>query len=58
MRPFEAGGLGVGQIVGPLIYDFTGSYTLLIVASSAVIALSAVLMALTRRPERLVPATA
>ncbi len=58
MRPFEAGGLGVGQIVGPLIYDFTGSYTLLIVASSVVIALSAVLMALTRRPERLVPATA
>ena len=58
MRPFEAGGLGIGQIVGPLIYDFTGSYTLLIVTSAAVIALSSILMAFTRRPERLVPATA
>ena len=50
MRPFEAGGLGLGQLVGPLIYDFTGSYTLLVLSSSALLLVSAVLMALTRRP--------
>ena len=52
MRPFEAGGLGVGQLVGPLIYDFTGSYTLLIVSSSSLLFISAALMLLTRRPAR------
>ena len=50
MRPFEAGGLGVGQLVGPLIYDFTGSYTLLIVSSSSLLFISAGLMLLARRP--------
>ena len=50
MRPFEAGGLGVGQLVGPLIYDFTGSYTLLILSSSALLFVSAALMLLARRP--------
>ena len=50
MRPFEAGGLGVGQVVGPLIYDFTGSYTLLIISSSCLLFFSAALMLLTRRP--------
>ena len=57
MRPFEAGGLGLGQLVGPLIYDFTGSYTLLILFSSGFLALSAALMLLIRRPARPVPAT-
>lgn len=52
MRPFEAGGLGVGQLVGPLIYDFTGSYNLLILSSSGLLVLSAALMLLTRRPVR------
>ena len=52
MRPFEAGGLGVGQLVGPLIYDFTGSYTLLILSSSALLFISAALMLLARRPVR------
>ena len=52
MRPFEAGGLGLGQLVGPLIYDFTGSYTLLILFSSGFLALSAALMLLIRRPAR------
>ena len=52
MRPFEAGGLGIGQVVGPMIYDFTGSYTLLVLASSALLLASAVLMALTPRPSR------
>ena len=52
LRPFEASGLGLGQLVGPLIYDFTGSYTLLILFSSGFLALSAALMLLTRRPAR------
>ena len=52
LRPFEAGGLGLGQLVGPLIYDFTGSYTLLILCSSALLLLSSALMLLTRRPVR------
>ncbi len=55
MRPFEAGGLGLGQLVGPLIYDFTGSYTLLILFSSGFLALSAALMLLVRRPVRQPP---
>jgi MFS family permease len=33
LRPFEAGGLGLGQLLGPVIYDVTGSYTGLIMAS-------------------------
>ena len=57
LRPFEAGGLGLGQLVGPLIYDFTGSYTLLVLASSVLLLVSAVLMTLTRRPARPDPAT-
>ena len=52
MRPFEAGGLGIGQLVGPLIYDITGSYTLLILCSGGLLAVSAALMLLTRRPVR------
>ena len=50
LRPFEAGGLGVGQLVGPLIYDFTGSYTLLILSSSGLLFASSALMLLTQRP--------
>ena len=56
LRPFEASGLGVGQIVGPVIYDSTGSYTLMILISSGLLCLSAVLMLLTRRPSRPDPA--
>ncbi len=52
MRPFEAGGLGAGQSLGPLIYDFTGSYSLLILSSSALLFLSAALMPLARRPQQ------
>ena len=50
LRPFEASGLGVGQIVGPVIYDVTGSYTLMIMVSSAMLLLSAAVMLLARRP--------
>ena len=52
MRPFEAGGLGLGQIVGPVVYDLTGSYTILIVFSAAVQGMATCLMLLARRPER------
>ncbi len=52
MRPFEAGGLGVGQLVGPVIYDLTGSYTLLIISASALLFSSSALMLLTRHPVR------
>ena len=57
LRPFEAGGLGVGQLVGPLIYDFTGSYTLLILCSSGLLITSSALMLLTKRPVKSEPAT-
>ena len=55
MRPFEAGGLACGQIVGPVIYDLTGSYTILILFSAAAQASGMILMALARRPERRAP---
>ena len=52
MRPFEAGGLGLGQIVGPVVYDLTGSYTILILFSATAQASGMILMALARKPER------
>lgn len=55
MRPFEAGGLGLGQIVGPVIYDVTGSYTILIIFSAAVQGMAMFLMLLARRPEPRAP---
>ena len=58
MRPFEAGGLGLGQIVGPVVYDLTGSYTILILFSAAAQASGMVLMAVARRPERRAPLAA
>ena len=50
LRPFEAGGLGVGQIIGALIYDFTGSYRLLIIISVVFYVTAAVLIFLARPP--------
>ena len=58
MRPFEAGGLGAGQIIGPVVYDLTGSYTILILFSAAAQASGMILMALARRPERRAPLAA
>ena len=55
MRPFEAAGLGLGQIVGPVIYDLTGSYAILILFSAAVQGMAMCLMLLARRPERQQP---
>ena len=58
MRPFEAGGLGLGQIVGPVVYDLTGSYTILILFSAAAQVSGMIVMAVARRPERRVPLAA
>ena len=50
LRPFEAAGLGVGQSLGALIYDFTGSYRALIVISVVFYVTAAVLIFLARPP--------
>ena len=52
MRPFEASGLALGQIVGPVVYDLTGNYSTLIFFSATVQGLAMILMLLARRPER------
>ena len=52
MRPFEASGLALGQIVGPVVYDLTGSYTILILFSAAVQGMAMFLMLMARRPQR------
>ena len=58
MRPFEAAGLGLGQIVGPVVYDLTGSYAILILFSAAVQGMAMCLMLLARRPEQRTPLAA
>ncbi|WP_179137314.1 MFS transporter [Candidatus Entotheonella palauensis] len=50
MRPFEAGGLGVGQSLGTLLYDVTGNYDTLIIAALGAHLLAALLMLLARPP--------
>ncbi|ETX03188.1 MAG: hypothetical protein ETSY1_00910 [Candidatus Entotheonella factor] len=50
MRPFEAGGLGVGQSLGTLLYDVTGNYDGLILAALGAHLLAALLMFLVRPP--------
>ena len=52
IRPFEAGGLGLGQIVGPVVYDLTDNYTVLIIFAAAAQGMAMCLMLLARRPER------
>ena len=50
LRPFEAGGLGVGHSLGPVIYDLTKSYRGLIGAVIAFHLLAALLIFFVRRP--------
>lgn len=50
MRPFEAGGLGVGQSVGGLLYDLTGSYRGLILVTLGAYLVTVLLMLLARPP--------
>jgi len=52
LRPFEAGGLGLGQILGPVIYDVTGSYTPMLLTSATVHVIAAALIFLARKPTR------
>ncbi len=51
LRPFEAGGLGLGQLVGPVIYDLTGSYSSLIVTAAACLGLAAGLIFWAKAPQ-------
>ncbi|MGQ4808069.1 hypothetical protein NKDENANG_01436 [Candidatus Entotheonellaceae bacterium PAL068K] len=57
LRPFEAGGLGLGQSLGAVMYDVTGSYTGLIVAALGAYLLAACLI-FSVRPPALPPAPA
>ena len=50
LRPFEAGGLGLGQVLGPVIYDVFGSYRGMIVIGAALQFAAALLIFMTRPP--------
>ena len=50
LRPFEAGGLGLGMTLGTLTYDLTRSYKWLILGSVAAHAVAAVLVFLAKQP--------
>ena len=50
LRPFEAGGLGLGMTLGTLSYDLTRSYKWLILGSVAAHAVAAVLVFLAKQP--------
>ena len=55
LRPFEATGLGLGQIFGGLIYDLTGSYHGLFFESIGVYLLAVVFLFLAVQPVRTRP---
>ncbi len=57
MRPFEAAGLGIGSILGGLIYDLTGSYDGLFFESVVASVLALGLITLAKAPVRPVAAT-
>jgi predicted MFS family arabinose efflux permease len=50
LRPFEAGGLGLGQSLGAALYDVTGSYSGLLGVSLGAYLLAALLLGLARPP--------
>jgi MFS family permease len=50
LRPFEAGGLGLGQSLGAGLYDLTGSYTGLVRGTLGAYLLAAFLLSLMRPP--------
>ena len=52
MRPFEASGLAMGQIMGGLIYDLTGTYQGLFIGSFSFFLLSMVLILMAGQPVR------
>lgn len=51
LRPFEAGGLGLGQSLGGILYDVTGGYSGLIVAALGAYLIAALLIFLARAPQ-------
>ena len=55
LRPLEAGGLGLGQFIGPLVYDITGSYDILLVVTAGLAGVASILVFLSFRPN--VPST-
>jgi len=57
LRPFEAGGLGLGQSLGAILYDVTGSYRGLLWVALVAHLLAALLMLLARAPETPRPAS-
>jgi len=50
LRPFEAGGLGLGQSMGAVIYDIAGSYRLLVWTALCAHILAGVFIILARPP--------
>ena len=52
LRPFEAAGLGLGQILGPLMYDLLGNYTSMIIMSGGLQLVAACFIFLARTPRR------
>ena len=52
LRPFEATGLGLGQIFGGLVYDFTGSYHGLFFESIGAYLLAMIFLFLAIQPVR------
>jgi sugar phosphate permease len=56
LRPFEAGGLGLGQSLGAILYDVTGSYSGLLSVALGAHLLAALLLFLVRAPQAPKPA--
>ena len=52
LRPFEAAGLGLGQILGPLMYDLLGNYSSMIIMSGGLQLVAAFFIFLARPPRR------
>ena len=50
LRPFEAGGLGLGQSLGAVIYDIAGSYSLLVWTALCAHLLGGIFIILARAP--------
>jgi len=52
LRPFEAAGLGLGQILGPLMYDLLGNYSSMIIMSGGLQLVAAFFIFLARPPRK------
>ena len=52
LRPFEAAGLGLGQILGPLMYDLLGNYSSMIIMSGGLQLVAAFFIFLAHPPRK------